>query len=452
MDKMKNKINTSPRIPPQALDFEESILGALMLEPDAIYRVNGIISSESFYLDKHRIVFEAIKSVSDAGKPIDLITVTRELKDKNELDSLGGPIFVTQLTRNVVSAAHIEHHARVIEQLHIQRELIKIGSETITESYDESSDIEDLLASVKQKISILEDRSLGTNTGQSQGCVIEESIIEIERDCLQAEEGIQPGITTGIKTLNNATGGWRTTNLIILAARPGVGKTSLALFFAKMAARSGKWVNFYGLEMKSSDLMRILIAAESGVNRLKLRDGSINDHDWDSINASIKNFEKLPIIWNDYAGLTSSRIKSNTVQNKKRNKCDLIIIDYLQLVKPFDKKAIREQQVSEISRTLKEIALSENIPVICLSQLSRAAGNEKPELKHLRESGAIEQDADIVIFPWKCEANQKFYISVAKNRRGILGDFEIVANSEMTDFRDIAHNDSHFNPGSNTKW
>ena len=213
-----------------------------------------------------------------------------------------------------------------------------------------------------------------------------------------------------------------------------------------MAAKAGSFVNFYGLEMKSSDLMRILISGESSVNRLNLRDGQIDNNDWTAINRSLTNFEKLPIIWNDYAGLTSSRIKSNTIRNRKAGKCDLIIIDYLQLVKPTDKKAIREQQISEISRTLKEIALSENIPVICLSQLNRAAANEKPQLHHLRESGAIEQDADIVIFPWRNETDNRFYISIAKNRRGTCGDFEIFANEEMTRFDDNQIIDKNVDP------
>ena len=444
---MKNKtteeINAQyGKIPPQDLQIEEAVLGSLMLEADAIHKVTGIITGESFYIDNHRKIFEVIKSLADAAKPIDLLTVTRALNEVNLLNEIGGALYITQLTSKVATAAHIEHHARIIQQLSVQRELIKIGTETVTEAYEDGTDIEDLLSSVKRKISTIEDSTLSANTGQSHFEVIRETIREIEKDCVQAKEGKQPGITTGLRTLNNATGGWRNTNLIILAARPGVGKTSLALHFAKMAAKAGSWVNFYGLEMKSSDLMRIMISGESSVNRLRLRDGQIDSNDWNAINRSLTYFEKLPIIWNDYAGLTSSRIRSNTIRNRKAGKCDLIIIDYLQLVKATDKKAIREQQISEISRTLKEIALSENIPVICLSQLNRAAAGEKPQLHHLRESGAIEQDADIVIFPWLNETDNRFYISIAKNRRGTCGDFEIFANEEMTGFSDIQPDDN----------
>jgi len=425
------------KIPPQSLETEEAVLGSLMIEQDSIHKITGILKSESFYLTYHQIIFTSIIKLSQLNRPIDLLTVSKELKDINQLDNIGGPVYLTQLTSRVASAAHIEYHARIIQQLFMQRELIRIGTETVNEAFKDGIEIDELLSDFRHKISILEDLGLGTNTGISQSDVINEAIIELEKDCAFTQEGKQPGITTGLGILNHATGGWRNTNLIIIASRPAVGKTSLALHFAKKAAENGKWVNFYGFEMKSSDLMRTMFSSESGINRLDLRDGRLTDKEWDILNSACVRLDKLPIIWNDFAGLTSSKIKSNTIQNKKRNKCDLIIIDYLQLVKPFDKKAIREQQISEISRTLKEIALDQNIPIICLSQLSRQAANVKPELHHLRESGAIEQDADIVIFPWRNEEDQKFYLSIAKNRRGICGDFEIIANNEMTGFYDV---------------
>jgi replicative DNA helicase len=428
------------KVPPQSVEIEKGVLGALMLESDAIHKVAGIVTAESFYLESHSEIFIAVKSLSDLNRPIDLLTVTKALRDAGKLDQVGGPLYITQLTSRIATAAHIEHHARIIEQLHIQRELIKIGSQTVTEVFEDGADVEDLFATLKNRISNLEDSTLGTNSGKSQLAVIQEAINEIENDCSQNQNGKTPGITTGFKILNNATGGWRKTNLVIIASRPSVGKTSLAMHFAKMAARTGAWVNFYSLEMKSSDLMRTMISGESSVDRLKIRDGKVNEYDWTAINSSLKNFEKLPIIWNDYAGLTSSMIRSNTIRNRKAGRCDLIIIDYMQLIKPFDKKAIREQQISEISRTLKEISLSENIPVICLSQLNREAGSDKPQLHHLRESGSIEQDADIVIFPWRNKAdNDRFFLTIAKNRRGITGDIEIFPNEEMTGFTDARH-------------
>lgn len=433
---MKNQNDVLGKIPPQDLEMEQAVLGALMLEADTIHKISSILTSNSFYDDRHGEIFECIKSLADAGKPIDLLTVNQSLKAKKQWEEIGGPLYITQLTNKVASAAHIEHHARIIQDLFGLREAIKTGEELISEAYEPGADIEDVVSLAKQRFSAIEDSSLGSNTGQSHSEVIRETIREIEKDCIQVKDGKQPGITTGFKTLNNATGGWRNTNLIILAARPGVGKTSLALHFAIKAAQSGKWVNFYTLEMKSSDLMRILISGESSVARTDVRDGKLSQNDWKIINNSLNDFENLPIIWNDWAGLTSSQIRSNTIRNRKAGKCDIIIIDYLQLIKPLDKKAPREQQISEITRTLKQIALSENIPIICLSQLNREASIGKPQLHHLRESGAIEQDADIVLFPWRHEDDNRFWLSIAKSRNGIRGDIEMFANDEMTRFCD----------------
>lgn len=423
------------KVPPQAMDVEEAVLGSLMLESGAIHDVDGLLNPESFYSEQHKRVFIAIKTLSVQCKPIDVITVTKFLKDKNELDMIGGVMFLMNLTSKVAGAANIKHHARIIQQLFIQRELIKIGSETVTESFDEGADIDDLLSNLKRKISDLEDYSFGADFGKSQKFTVNEAIIETEKDCAEAKKGKQPGITTGLYDLNQATGGWRDTNLIIVAARPGIGKTSLALHFAKVAAKSGKWVNFYGLEMKSSDLMRIQISGESGVSRSAIRDGRLSDQDWNGINACIPNLINLPIIWADFAGITADNIRSQTIKNRKNGRCDIVIIDYLQLISTADKKMNREQQIAEISRTLKRLALSENIPVIALAQLNREAENTKPQLNHLRESGSLEQDADVVIFPWREDG--KYQLTIAKNRRGKKGTFEIFANEEMTVFADV---------------
>lgn len=444
---MKTQIGTFGKIPPHGLELEQAVLGALMLERDAIHKISPILTANSFYDENHKKIFECIKSLADAGNAIDLLTVAQSLKAKKILEEVGGPVYITQLTNNIASVAHIEHHARHIQHLFAKREMIRIGTETASKAFEPDADIEDLLTSLKNEISAIEDSTLESNTGQSHFEVLKQTIMEIEKDCVQTQNGKQPGITTGFKVLNNATGGWRNTNLIILAARPGVGKTSLALHFALMAARSGLWVNFYTLEMKSSDLMRIMISGESSVNRSNLRDGKLSNTDWNTIHNSLLNFQDLPIIWNDFAGLTSSQIRSNTIRNRKAGKCDLIILDYLQLVKPFDKKAMREQQVAEITRTLKEIALSENIAIICLSQLNREASTGMPQLHQLRESGAIEQDADIVLFPWRNEADNRFYLSLAKSRNGVRGNIEIFANDEMTRFSDtLAGIENCYNP------
>ncbi|MCL4481821.1 MAG: replicative DNA helicase [Bacteroidetes bacterium] len=430
-------ITTFDKVPPQAIDVEEAVLGALMLEKDAYHTVQAILKPESFYKEEHKKIFNVIKELASKEKPIDLLVVTQELKNRGELDEVGGPLYITQLTSRVASAAHIEFHARIIAQKFIQRELIRIGSELITASFDDNEDIETILSNLKLNISEAEGYSYNSNSGGLQADVCKAAIIEIEKDCQTVKAGKSPGITTGFRDLDYSTGGWRNTNLIVLAARPGVGKTSLALHFAIKAARAGNWVNYYSMEMKKEDLFRIILSGESGVNRSDIRDGTLKDSDWIPINNAVTSLENLPIIWFDYAGITPAQIKANTAKNRKKGKCDIIILDYLQLIAPTDRKAIREQQISEMSRTFKGIALNENIPFICLSQLNREASETKPQLHHLRESGAIEQDADIVLFPHRDKEDNSFIITVAKNRRGRIGDFKILANDEMTVFENM---------------
>ncbi|MCL6103693.1 MAG: replicative DNA helicase [Bacteroidetes bacterium] len=430
-------ITTLDKVPPQAIDVEEAVLGALMLEKDAYHTVQAILKPESFYKEEHKKIFNVIKELASKEKPIDLLVVTQELKNRGELDEVGGPLYITQLTSRVASAAHIEFHARIIAQKFIQRELIRIGSELITASFDDNEDIETILSNLKLNISEAEGYSYNSNSGGLQADVCKAAIIEIEKDCQTVKAGKSPGITTGFRDLDYSTGGWRNTNLIVLAARPGVGKTSLALHFAIKAARAGNWVNYYSMEMKKEDLFRIILSGESGVNRSDIRDGTLKDSDWIPINNAVTSLENLPIIWFDYAGITPAQIKANTAKNRKKGKCDIIILDYLQLIAPTDRKAIREQQISEMSRTFKGIALNENIPFICLSQLNREASETKPQLHHLRESGAIEQDADIVLFPHRDKEDNSFIITVAKNRRGRIGDFKILANDEMTVFENM---------------
>ncbi len=437
MVKSQNK-DIVGKIPPQAIDVEEAVLGALMLERDAFSKIDGIINSDSFYKVEHQHIFRTIKKLASQHKPIDLLTITVELRNTNELDNVGGPLFVTQLTNRVASAAHIEYHARIIAQQAIKREIISVATSLVQLAYDPNNDLDDIINDLKQKSNQILEYSQAANVGKLQNIVCHEAITEIEEDCRKAEMGISPGITTGLRELDKAIGGWRKTNLIIIAARPAVGKTSLTLYFAKIAAKAGYWVNFFGLEMKATDMMRIMLAGEASIPRTHIRDGKLNSSDWQRINVALSQIENIPILWHDVAGITSTQIKSITSRNVKAGKCDLVIIDYIQLIKPLDMKANREQQVAEISRTLKEIALSENIPVICLSQLSRGAeaDNAKPALYHLRESGALEQDADVVIFPSR--KDDRYTLQIMKNRRGKVGGFKIFANDELTAF------DNHF--------
>lgn len=419
------------KIPPQAIEIEEAVLGALMIEANTFERVQGILRPESFYKAENRAIYEIIAHLASQNKPIDLLVVVQELQSRNKLEEIGGPAYIADLTTRVGSAAHLEYHAKVVVQKAMLRDLIRISSELQAKAFDESNDVDELITDASKAIDEITS-SVGGHSGRTQYEVIKSALSEIEQDCIQAQKGQAPGITTGFTTVDKYTGGWRPTNLIILAARPGVGKTSLALHFAKVAASQGKWVNFYGLEMTSEDLTRIMIAGESGVNRSSLRDGKVNS-EWNSIHKATGNLYDLPILWYDQAGITADQIAANTRKNAKRGQCDMVIVDYLQLLTPTDKKAIREQQVSLMTRTLKKAGLESKVPIILLSQLNREASESQPKLHHLRESGAIEQDADIVVFPW-IDLENNYQLIIAKNRRGITGMIEIKPQHDMTRF------------------
>lgn len=424
------------KIPPQAIEVEQAVLGALMLERDAMHRVSDVIDTPSFYKEQHQKIFEVIKYLSSNQKPVDLLTVTQELRNRNLLDEIGGPMEITQLTSRVASAAHIEFHSRIIAQKFIQRELIRISSEIQTESYDDTVDMDDMINDARNKLNEVDNLVLNSNSGKSSQMVAIETLKELEKDCAKVISGESPGISTGLYDLDNATGGWRNTDLIILAARPSVGKSSFALHMALVAAMNGIWVNFYGFEMKNHKYFRILLSGLTGISRTNIRDGKLTLEEWKKIHEATAILEDLPIIWSDNPSLTVNNVRSNTIRNKRAGKCGMVILDYLQLMKPTDKKAIREQQVSDMSRTLKETAMSEDIPIIALSQLNRDVekrSDKEPGLSDLRESGAIEQDADIILFLWDQE---DLKLKIGKNRSGKVGKIDLWANSEKTQFAD----------------
>lgn len=419
------------KLPPQAIETEMAVLGALMLESNAIEEVAGILTEDSFYKDEHQKIYAVVRSLFDKHNPIDLLTVTQELRDRKQLDSIGGAVYIAQLTRNVASSAHIQHHARIIAEMNYRRRTIREANEIIRMAYD-NEDVEVIGDHWKRSGDNMEEVFTVSDAGTHIKEVLKNTLAEIEKDCISAQENRTPGIPTGFRQLDENTGGWRSGNLIVLASRPGVGKTSLALQFARTASIAGHWVNIFSLEMNKEDLARIMLASESKVYRSKIRDGNLNQYDWVSLQSATTRLADLPIIFTDTAGMTINQVKAIIHNNRKYNRCDLAIIDYLQLVKSQQPKAIRELEVSEISRTLKTISLTENIPVMALSQLNRDADGIEPKLSHLRESGAIEQDADMVIF--LTPNGNTISFKVAKHRRGKTGDIDIYHNDQFTAF------------------
>lgn len=433
------------KVPPQAIEVEAAVIGALILEDEAFKEIDGTLKPEMFYNDVHQKIFSVIDEMHRAGMKIDLLTVTQHLRDAGKLNDIGGPAAITSLTRNVASAAHIHQHVNIIVQKYIQRGFIRLGAEIQNKAY-ENSEPEEIAELYNQFEADFESMAAGTDTGSDMNEALKAAIAEITRDNEIIKTGRKPGISTGFKLLDDITGGFRAGQLIVVGARPGMGKTSLGLFFARTAARTGKHVLFFSLEMLKADLLKILIAAETNISRIAIRDGKINPANWNTISNTLPEIQKLPIHWIDVPDLSISRLAALARYHHRRRKVDLVIIDYLQLIKSNTKIQYREQEVAAISRQLKALSLSLQIPVIVNSQLNRLAENERPKLSHLRESGSIEQDADIVLLPWRPgytgfldENGQPVpenygQIIVGKNRRGPRGIIEFTDLGDMLNF------------------
>lgn len=390
------------KVPPQALDLEEAVLGALLLEKEAVNDVIDILQPESFYKDSHQKIYGAIKELFGEGSPIDLLTVTDKLKKTAELDLVGGPFYISQLTNRVASAANIEFHARIIAQKHILRELIRISSSTITKAFDDSTDVFDLLDEAENNLFQVAENNI-RKTGDNMGSLVRQALKNIE-EIGQRGEGIS-GVPTGFKDLDEMTSGLQPSDMIILAARPAMGKTSFALTLARNTASFGKGVAVFSLEMSSVQLVTRLISSETGLSSEKLRKGQLANHEWEQLTSKVDELTKAPVFIDDTPAISIFELRAKCRRLKSKEDIQLIVIDYLQLMTAGGKGGNREQEISTISRSLKGLAKELSVPIIALSQLSRQVesrtGHKRPMLSDLRESGAIEQDADIVMFLYR---------------------------------------------------
>ncbi len=394
------------KIPPQAIDLEEVVLGAMMIDKKGVDEVIDILSPEAFYKDAHKYIFEAIFKLFENSEPIDLLTVSSQLKKDEKLDLVGGDFYLISLTQRVSSSAHIEFHARIILQKFIQRSLIKISNEIIEDAYDETKDVFDLLDNAEAKLYEVTQGNVKKSTETAQSLVIQakKKIEEISN-----KEGLS-GIPTGFDKLDKLTSGWQPSDLIIVAARPGMGKTALTLTMARnIAVDFNQAVAFFSLEMSSVQLITRLISSETGLSSEKLRTGKLEKHEWEQLNVKVKTLEKAPLFIDDTPSLSIFDLRAKARRLASQYDIKVIMIDYLQLMTAggSQKGGNREQEISMISRNLKALAKELNVPVIALSQLSRAVetrgGSKRPLLSDLRESGAIEQDADIVSFIYRPE-------------------------------------------------
>ncbi len=434
------------KVPPQAKELEEAILGAIMLEKSAFDTVVEILKPECFYVEAHQRIYQAMQGLAIKSLPIDLLTVVEELKLREDLEFVGGPYYVTKLTNSVVSSANIEAHSRIVLQKFIQRELIRISGEIIGDAYEDSTDVFDMLDDAESKLFEITNNHLRKNF-DSIDTVLVKTIQRIE-DMRNRQEDIT-GVPTGFASLDKVTYGWQPTDLIILAARPSVGKTAFALNLARSAAMhptKPTAIGFFSLEMSSAQLVQRILSAESEIWLEKIARGKLEEHEMKQLyKRGIERLSKAPIFIDDSAALNIFELRAKCRRLKNKHDVGLIIIDYLQLMSgSADRNSNREQEISKISRDLKGLAKELQIPIIALSQLSREVekrkeGNKMPQLSDLRESGAIEQDADMVMFLYRPEyydiATNEFgesnkgetHVKIAKHRNGSLETIKLKA-------------------------
>ena len=414
------------KLPPQAVDLEEAVLGAMMLEKGPVNDVIDILKPESFYKDGHRRIYAAIQKLFQTSEPIDILTVTAELRKSGELDIVGGPYYISQLTNRIASAANAEFHARVIAQKHIARELIRISSDTIKNAYDETSDVFELLDSAEAGLFQVAEGNIRKNYDSMQN-VVREALEQLDKAIAQ-EDGLS-GVPTGFTDLDRVTSGWQKSDMVVIAARPGMGKTAFVISMARnTAVLFNQAVAIFSLEMASVQLVNRLIASESRISAEKLRKGDLEPHELTMLNQRITKLTQAPIFIDDTPALSVFELRAKCRRLKAQHDIQMVIIDYLQLMTASGMGAgNREQEISMISRSIKSIAKELNVPILALSQLSRSVetrgGDKRPMLSDLRESGAIEQDADIVCFIYRPE-----YYGITEDEEGnsTVGTGEII--------------------------
>ena len=441
------------RLQPQAREFEEAVLGALMLEKDAYFVVNEMLKPESFYEKAHQLIYQAVEDLAISLRPIDMLTVTEQLRKSGDLEAIGGPFYITQLTGKVASTAHLKHHASVIAQKFLARELIRYTGSIQGKAFDETVDIEELMQEAEGELFKLSQRNIKNEAVQINP-IIKDAMNLLNKAAIQ-KEGLS-GLRSGFTGLDKITSGWQNSDLVIFAARPAMGKTAFVLSMAKnMAVNFNTPVAIFSLEMSSIQLVNRLIVNVSEIPGEKIKSGQLAEHEWEQLDAKLLLLYDAKIFVDDTPSLAVSELRTKARRLVREHGIKCIFIDYLQLMNASGMKfGSREQEVSFISRSLKGLAKELDIPIIVLSQLNRNVENrqgegKRPHLADLRESGAIEQDADIVCFIHRPEVYKIFEdaennsllgvaeIIVAKHRNGATGDVRLRFKSEFARFMNM---------------
>jgi replicative DNA helicase len=449
------------KVPPQARELEEAVLGAVMLEKNAFDTVVELLKPECFYTHANQRIFAAAMALSDRQMPIDMLTVVEQLRFSGELEAVGGAYYVSRLTNAVVSAANIEAHARIILQKFIQRELIRLSGEIITDAYEDTTDVFDLLDDAETRLFEITNNHLRKNFDSMESVIVK----TVKRlDEMRSRQEDVTGVPSGYNSLDRVTYGWQNSDLIILAARPSVGKTAFALNLARNAAlhpTKPTPVAFFSLEMSSAQLVQRILSAESEILLEKIARGRLEEHEMQQLyRRGIDKLSRAPIYIDDTAALNIFELRAKCRRLKSKHDVGLILIDYLQLMTGSgdNRNSNREQEISTISRNLKGLAKELQVPIIALSQLSREVekrkeGNKIPQLSDLRESGAIEQDADLVMFLYRPEyydiTSNEFgesnkgetHVRIAKHRNGSLENIKLKALLHIQKFVDAEESD-----------
>jgi replicative DNA helicase len=438
---------SSHKLPPQHIEAEQSILGGILIENEAINRVTEILDADDFYRDTHRKIFNALINLSERDEPADLITLTNELRKSDQLDSIGGASYLASLIDSIPTAANIQYYARIVKEKAILRKLIQTSTEIITQSYEDRGDVEGFLDEAERAIFDISEKRVRPSFYPIRE-IVKESFATIEK-LFKKKEAVT-GVPSGFKELDRMTAGFQPSDLIIIAGRPSMGKTAFCLDVAKYAAIDNKIpVAIFSLEMSKEQLVIRMLCSQAHVEGTRLRTGYLNESDWPKLTIAAGSLSESPIYIDDSAALSVLELRAKARRLKSDHGLGMVIVDYLQLMKGRSRVESRQQEISEISRSLKALSKELNIPVIAVSQLSRKTeertGN-RPQLSDLRESGAIEQDADLILFIYRDEVYNrsednpnrgKAEVIIGKQRNGPIGKIDLAFLDKFTTFKDL---------------
>ena len=445
---MKDIDTSIHRLPPQNLEAEQSILGGILLDNHALNSVLEILTHKDFYSEAHRKVFAAIVSLSDRNEPCDLITLSSILKDKKQLDSVGGAAYLASLVDNVPSAANIAHYSKIVKEKAILRRLIGAATEILSHSYDTGAEVDDVLDKAEHAIFEISENKIRPAFFPIKS-IIKDSFKTIEK--LYERKELITGVPTGFEKIDDLTSGLQKADLIIVAGRPSMGKTAFALNIAQNAAtETGIPVAIFSLEMSKEQLALRMLSSEARVDSQRLRKGFLGETDWPKLTTAAGRLSEAPLFIDDTPAITVLEMKAKARRLKAESDLGLIILDYLQLMRSGSFKESREQEISEISRSLKALAKELSVPIVALSQLNRKVEdrtNRRPQMADLRESGAIEQDADVIAFIYRDEVYNKSddnpekgiaEVIIGKQRNGPTGTVKLAFLEKFTCFENLA--------------